>query len=218
MTNVSVQRKDVISLRELNSMFENASMLKEEYFRLRAKAILSTFKTGKRRVEVASLEVTDVRVEGQYLYITFSVVKKRKKNILTTRRTKRFRLESQYAQHILTYLEFLRKHYPQSKYLFPSVRSVFGRGFFIYPNKHLSGRQILNIVKDLNPNAWCHLFRETRGAEIVKHDEKERGEASILTVYRVKRSLDLESEQTAWRYIDRYATETIADEEEIEIV
>lgn len=215
MTNVKVERKDVLSQKEIDVMLAKADKLKPKYFSLRAKALVALGKTGKRRAEVASLELTDLQVEGEWLYITFTVVKKRKKNVLATRRTKRFPLSSEYAQYIMQYLNYMKQNHPECKYLFPSTHSVFGQTIAFYKDKHLSGRQLLRIIKQLNPKAWFHLFRETRGADIVKADERKHGEASILTVYRVKRALDLEREATAWNYINRYATETLETEEEI---
>ena len=214
MTNVKVDRKGILSAQEIDDMLEKTNALKPEYFRLRAKAIVGLFKTGKRRAEVAGLEQTDLRVEGGFLYITFTVVKKRKKETLVTRRTKRFRLTDRFAQCIVEYWSFMQQNCPKCKYLFPSVRSVFGEALAISQSRHLSGRQILRIIKQLNPNAWCHLFRETRGAEVVRADEKRLGEASLITVYRVKHALDLKREATAWNYINRYATETIETEKE----
>lgn len=213
MTNAKVERKDVLSEQEIETMIQRADKLKPEYFRLRAKALVAIFRSGKRRAEVATLEKSDLRVEGQFLYITFTTVKKRKKKVLATRRTKRFPLESHFAQFILEYSSWMQKHHPECRYLFPSITSVFGVGLAFNKERHLSGRQILRIIKQLNPKAWCHLFRETRGAEVVRADEKRLGEASLLTVYRVKRALDLERETTAWNYINRYATETIETEE-----
>jgi len=210
-----VQRKDVLSTEEIDGMIEKADTLKPECFRLRAKALISLFKTGKRRFEVATLENTDLKVNGKFLYITFTVVKKRKKKVLATRRTKKFPLSSLHAQHIIEHWNHMKKLHPECRYLFPSTTSVFGLGLAFHKDKHLSGRQILRIIKQLNPEAWCHLFRETRGAEVVRSDEKRLGEASIMTVYRVQRALDLERETTAWNYINRYATETIEPEEEI---
>jgi len=215
-TNAKVDRKDVLSTQEIEAMFKKADQLKHEYFRLRAKALVSIFRTGKRRAEVATLEKTDIKTREGFLEITFTVVKKRKKKVLSTRRTKKFRLSSQYAKHILAYLAYLKRRYPKCKFLFPRLQSVFGQAFFLYEDKHLSGRQILRIIKQLDPNAWCHLFRETRGAEIVKGDER-KGRLSIFTAYRVKHALDLERETTAWNYMSRYAEEVIETEEEQEI-
>lgn len=215
MTNAKTQRKDILSDREIGDMLQKADKLKPEYYRLRAKALISLFITGKRREEVATLEIADLEIKDNFLYITFTVVKKRKKKVLATRRPKRFPLENPYAHHIVKYLEWMKQNHPECQYLFPSVNSVFGITLAFYKDKHLSGRQILRTIKQLNPKAWCHLFRETRGAEVVRADERKRGEASLMTVYRVKRALDLERETTAWNYINRYATETIEKEEEI---
>jgi len=162
MTNAKVQRKDVLSLEEINGMLEKANKIKSQYFRLRAKALVGLFKTGKRRQEVATLEVSDLKVEASFVYITFTVVKKRKKKVLASRRTKRFPLNNEYAQYIMEYWNYMKKKYPKAQFLFPSVTSVFGQALAIHDDKHLSGRQILRIIKHLNPKAWCHLFRETR--------------------------------------------------------
>jgi len=59
--------------------------------------------------------------------------------------------------------------------------------FRIYPAKRLQGRQLLNIVKTLDPTLWCHLFRDSLGADIVK---KYKGD--VVSVYEVQRILDLE--------------------------
>jgi len=213
MTNVKVERKDVLSQKEIDNMLKRADKLKPQYFALRAKAIVGLGKTGKRRAEVASLEVSDLKVEEGFLYITFTVVKKRKKNVLATRRTKRFSLGSKYAQYIMEYLEYMKQHHAECKYLFPSTHNIFGVSVSFSKDKHLSGRHLLRIVKQLNPKAWFHLFRETRGAEVVRADERKHGQAGLETIFRVKRALDLEREATAWRYVSRYATETIESEE-----
>lgn len=209
MTNVKVQRKDVYSQQELEEMFSNAAKIVNDYFALRAAALISLFKTGKRRGEVAGLEITDVKEENNYLFVTFRLEKKRRKALVLV--TKRFPLSSRYAQHILRYRNHMTENHPKCKYLFPSIRAVFGMHLAFSDTTHLTGRQVLNIIKGLNQNGWCHLFRETRGAEIVKKDEQTK-QLSIFTVYKVKHGLDLERETTAWHYINRYATEVVGDE------
>ena len=214
MTNPSVDRKDVLSPKEVEMMIDNANNISNDYFRLRAKAIISVFKTGKRRASVSTLEMDDLEVRSHFLYITFTVVKKRKKTVLSRRRKKRFPLGSRYAQYIIEYWEWMQEYHPDCKYLFPSTHNVFGQTISFSKTRHLSGRQILRIVKALNEKAWCHLFRETRGAEIVKRDEAEHGQAGLETVFKVKMGLDLERETTAWNYVRRFMTETIRTEEE----
>ena len=210
MTNVQVQRKDVLSPEEVDASLDRADEL-DPYSRLRAKALLSIFyKTGKRRREVATLELDDLERKDDQLSITFTVVKKRKGHTVTKRRTKLISLDDPFAQHIIDYLEYMTEKHPNCRYLFPSTRSVFGAALHFYENKHISGRQVLRIMKSLNPECWCHLFRETVGAKIVRSDP------TIMAPFRVMRRLDLESHVTAFRYMQRYASDVIESEEKRE--
>ncbi len=115
-------------------------------------------------------------------------------------------LEDRYIQNIIAYRDFLKVHYPENKFLFPSGRDVFGH-YIIIPERHLSGRTLLRIIRQLSKTAWCHLFRETKGAEIARA----RGR-NITTVFEVKDTLDLEKEETAYRYVRRYATQVMPTE------
>ena len=88
---------------------------------------------------------------------------------------------------------------------------VFGENYTIIGDKHLSGRQLLGIIKQLDPECWLHLFRETKGAEIAR-----RLGQTISAVYKVKDTLDLEKEATAYRYVRRYAVQEMDAEIELE--
>jgi len=207
MTNVKVERKDVISDKEFEETVAKADKLDREYFRLRAKALLGLFaRTGKRRQEVGWLEPDDLAVKGDKLSVTFTVVKKRKKSVISKRREKQIPLSDPCAQYIVEYWEWMKKHHPECKYLFPSIRSMFGIDLFFHKDRHLSGRHILRIVKELNPRLWCHLFRETVGAEVVRSDQ------SLIGVFKVMMRLDLEKETTAWNYVRRFAVDVIEHE------
>lgn len=216
MTNVKVDRKSVISLEEIEKMFSQANELKSEYQTLRAKALASIFyKTGKRREEVATLEMSDVVVRSKHLSLTFTVVKKRKKNVSSRRREKAISLQDAFADPIIKYYNNMQENHPKSRYLFPSIKSVFGHTVAFDYNNHLSGRQILRIIKQLDPQSWCHLFRETMGATIVREDP------SIIAPFKVMQRLDLESYQTAFNYMRRYAVDVIAIEkaqEDVDLV
>ena len=122
------------------------------------------------------------------------------------KRTKRISVKDKYAVQILEYLDYLECNYPEAVWLFPSGKAVFG-SYTILPLKHISGRQLLKIVKPLNPLAWLHLFRETKGAEIAKELGRNLG-----AVYEVRDTLDLEKEETAYRYVRRYAVQEIKAE------
>lgn len=205
MTNPKTNRETVISKEELNSMKEVAKEF-SEYESKRALALLSLFSLGKRREEVAQLKVENIIVNPPNLNIIFFVMKKRKDKSLITRREKQIDVESENAKFILSYLDWLKKNQPSCVYLFPSRKSVFGEGFRFYHNKHLSGSQLWRIIKSLSPDVWCHLFRETAGAEVVKED------SSLMGVYKVMLRLDLERETTAWNYVKRYAIDKIKQE------
>jgi integrase len=118
------------------------------------------------------------------------------------KRTKSVDVNDKYAKLILDYLKFLEREYPNAKYVFPSGTEVFGTSYMIFPDQHLSGRQLLRLIKPLNENAWLHLFRETKGAEIAR----DLG-MTITAVTEVKNTLDLENETTAYRYVRRYAVQ-----------
>jgi integrase len=123
------------------------------------------------------------------------------------KRTKSVDVTDKYAQLILEYLDYLNVHYPEAKYVFPSGTELFGTSYMIFPDQHLSGRQLLRLIKPLNENAWLHLFRETKGAEIARAKGR-----TIDAVYEVKETLDLENEETAYRYIRRYAVQEMKAE------
>jgi integrase len=213
MTNVKVQRKDVISDQEVQAELSKADNL-AEFFRLRAKAVIALLETGKRRTEIASLERADVSHDDKSLFVRFTVVKKRKKNVRVLQRTKRFRLSSQWSRFILEYIHYIDEKYPNSKFMFPRIHAIFGQTLIVDENAHCTGQQIWRIVKQLNPNDWPHLHREKRAVKEIRADEAKFGEAKLETVYRVRNVLDLERETTAYNYIRRFEVQRVEEEEE----
>jgi hypothetical protein len=93
----------------------------------------------------------------------------------------------------------MHDNHANAVYLFPSGRCYFGSGYIMEYDKPLSGSQLLRIVKQLNPRAWMHLFRNFVASVIVAED------SSIVGATRVKEELNLERLSTAWAYIERYA-------------
>ena len=115
------------------------------------------------------------------------------------KRTKRVNTRDRYAKMILEYLGYLDERIPKARFLFPSGRAVF-QNYFVNEDKHLSGRQLLRLIKTLNEKMWLHLLRETKGAEI----SRDLG-MSLNAVAAVRDMLDLSSENVAYRYVQRYA-------------
>jgi integrase len=116
-------------------------------------------------------------------------------------------LDDKYAAPIIEYYQYIKNNYQEAKFLFPSGKTVFGETYVIFPDRPLSGSQLLRIIKPLKSDVWLHLFRETKGAEIAKAYGR-----TLNAIYEVKDSLDLENEETAYRYVRRY----VAKKQEVE--
>jgi integrase len=223
---------------EITETLRDADKIENEYFRLRAKAIIALGVIfGKRRVELRLLEMEDIKIEGDYLYLVFTIAKKHKRGfhqylkflrkqgdpqllnkplpeleaewrewtktelgyrVKKDKKPKGTPLSDKYAKIVLEYYEFVREKYPESKFLFPSGKDVFG-SYMIYPDKALSGRQMLAIVSELNPDLWLHLLRKKKGSEVARKYGR-----TLESVFMVKETLDLEREETAYKYIEEF--------------
>lgn len=214
MTNVKNKSKTVITDQEIEIMHQKANTLSTEFFKLRAKATLGFLETGKRRSEIASLEKKDVTTDAIFLYVQFTVVKKRKKNQRTLQRTKKFLKKSRWAIAIQEYLAYLDQKYSTCKFVYPRAHCIFGSIYVIDENKHATGQEIWRIIKTLNPNDWPHQHRERRAVKVIRTAEAKRGQADLNTVYQVRDVLDLERETTAYNYIRRFQTQRVEEDEE----
>lgn len=201
-------RQTVISDREFEEAMNKAERIKDEFFRLRALALLCLLRlTGKRREEVAMLSLDSFKVESGFLNITFILLKKRRGHVLQRQATKTIPLTDPLTKPILDYLEYLNSLEPKPQYFLPRVKSVFGYNVII-SDAHLTGRQVFNIVRSLSKTIWPHLFRETVGSDVIKSDP------SIIGAFKVMRRLDLEDFRTGFNYLRRYAGDVIRREEE----
>jgi integrase len=198
------ERKEVIGDEELIEILDEAKKIPETFYKLRTLAVLSIFRlTGKRRSELARLELSDFKIESRFLHITFTLSKKRKQTVITKRSQKTIPLSDPLTKPILEYLEHLENLNPQPRYFFPRTQRMWGQEFTINVNQHISGRQIFNLVRRISDKVWCHLFRETAASDIVKSDP------SIIGAFKVQRRLDLASVQTGFNYVRRFAADII---------
>jgi hypothetical protein len=242
MTNPSkaYAKRDPISEPELADMLKKTEGIKNEYYRLRVRALISVLKKfGKRRREISTLKLGDIEVKDDYLFATFTIAKKHKKGLFQylkelkkmgdpellnkpypvlvadwqawqeteaghrfkeTTSTKKVSLRDKYAKLILEYLDYVKQKWPTAKFLFPSGRCYFGMTYIADTSEHLSGRQLLRLIKPLNSRVWLHLFRELRGKEI----SEEHGR-TLASVAEVQDYLDLERMETALSYVRRFA-------------
>jgi integrase len=202
-----MERQKVITEEEFEEALYKAEQIPNEFLRLRACAVLCLLRlSGKRRGEIAVLPLENFKVEKGFLNITFILEKKRKGHVLQKLSTKSISLTHPLVRPILQYLEYLNNMKPKPKYFLPQAKSVFGY-IVIIPDKHISGRQVFNIVRECSETFWPHLFRETVASDIIKEDD------SIIAAFKVQRRLDLEDFRTGFRYLKRFATDIIAEEE-----
>jgi hypothetical protein len=111
------------------------------------------------------------------------------------------------TQNLLKYLDYLCSLNPIPKFWLPSGKNFFGN-YIIIPDKHLSGREVFNIVRDTSETFWPHLFRETVASDIVRQDN------SIIAAFKVQERLDLEDMRTGFNYLKRFAADIINRETE----
>lgn len=214
MTNVKVERLDVLTDKEVIEELEQANRIKDVYRRLRARATISLLETGKRAEELASLRKDSLTIEPPFLYVRFVIEKKRKKSVTQLTRTKKFSLEGTHAKNIIEYLKFLELKLPYGVWLFPRGHNLFGGAYRFNFDKHITRHLIWRIVKALNKNDWAHQHRERLAVRIIKEEEAKNKNVSIETVYKVRAALDLEREDTAYRYIRRHETQLVREIDE----
>jgi hypothetical protein len=231
-------RETVIDDNELGKALGQANMIDNEYFRLRAVAVLSLLRlSGKRRTEIAWIPLENFKVENDLLTVTFTLEKKKRKHkkcpacstknsalsvfckkcglqisevpvTFTSKQAKSvkaFQLSDSLTQNLLKYLDYLTSLNPIPKFWLPSGKSVFGN-YFIIPDRHLSDREVFNIVRDTSETLWPHLFRETVASDIVKQDN------SIIAAFKVQKRLDLEDMRTGFNYLQRFAKDIVKRE------
>jgi integrase len=75
----SYRERPILSDIDVRAMIRKADAFKNVYFRYRAKALVGLLKKfGKRRQEIVTLHISDIEVKEGFLYVTFTLVKKRK--------------------------------------------------------------------------------------------------------------------------------------------
>jgi site-specific recombinase XerD len=74
-------RETVIDDNELGRALDKAKSIDNEYFRLRALAVLSLLRlSGKRRTEISWIPLDNFKVENDLLNVTFALEKKKRKH------------------------------------------------------------------------------------------------------------------------------------------
>ena len=192
-------RTSVITDEELAEALGNAEKIEDTYFRLRSKAVISLIRlSGKRRGEIAMIPLNNFKVNSPYLEVSFILEKKRKTLPLAKISTKRYLLTDPLVSNILEYLAFLEAMNPKPQFWLPSGKVVYGY-YHIYPDRHVDGRTVFNIMRDCSQKIWPHLGRETAASDVVQTDD------SINGVFTIQQTLDLSDFRTAFNYIRRFS-------------
>ena len=109
-------------------------------------------------------------------------------------------LNDKYTHYVTDYLSYLDDKHRDSEYVFPSVINCFSTSYIVDPHRAMSGRQLLRILKELNPRCWTHLFRNSKASEIARLHGR-----TLDCVQKIQDSLDLETPPTAMIYVKRHA-------------
>ena len=189
---------ETMSQGEIESILRSLSSM--EYMGLRGKAwqclvaILWLF--GKRISEIVCLRTTDLSIRNEYLAITFSILKKRKRRKDGTpnltpppRRTKRITLENPYTQYVVDYWESIKD---REMFMFPRKETRTGH---IYP------KYVWDVIQklDLPQPVWTHLFRHSLATAMAE---------DRATAYELKTWFDWEKITTADEYVSSVGLST----------
>lgn len=188
MPKIKAKRGDILRKPEIDDMLEKAHSL---YNGKRLQCIIAlAWMFGKRINEILRLKREGIWVEGDYLYVRFLVSKKKERHQTAVPKPflKRIRLEHPYTSYVLGYLEFLEKKKIKKGYIFPSygkdrtfrvkwkdketgeIKKVYE---YQKEGGYLSDARVKQQLKQINPDAWWHLFRESLATYMAEHGATE---------------------------------------------
>jgi integrase len=233
------ERKTVVTDLEFQEMLKTAETMQDKYMRLRAKAVLCILRlTGKRRGEVAALEFNDVKVENNFLHISFVLEKKRKRFKICPACETRNMSKALFCAKCGFNLENVAKQRkgrpttstksiplsdpltgPIIEYMDylktrePSVK-------FLFPSaRNVFGHYVILPNKHLNGR---HIFNIVRGLTTncwphlfreTAGSEIVKNDPTLIGIFKVMQRLDLEDYRTGFNYLKRYAGDVIQREQ-----
>jgi len=130
---------------------------------------------GKRINEILRLKREDIWIDDRFLYVRFTVSKKRHRREAPIPETylKKIRLDHPYVPYILRWVERIREGYifpswsrakkvkVRTKYENREGKTVTGEYEYVIEGGHLTRQRVYQLLKKINPDAWLHLFRES---------------------------------------------------------
>ena len=202
---IKVERDDILREDEVNEMLEKAEELYKGKMIQCLIALLWLF--GKRISETIRLRRKDIWVDDNYLYVRFRVLKKksRKAKPKLESRIKKITLKNPYVVYVLQYIKSIKN---PNAYVFPgntrpkivTVKRKLPNGTiktYQYEYKeggHISREYAYRLLKELNPDVWCHLFRESVATLWAEHGATEE---------KLMHWFDWDRADTAHKYVKR---------------
>jgi ribosomal protein L40E len=234
-----VRRKTVISADEFESMLKNANLIKDEFFRLRALAVLCLLRlTGKRREEIAKVQLDFVTLENGFLTITFELEKKKRRkkicddcgavnskassfckkcgsNIskIEPRSNKKPDLSTKSIPLTDPLTQPISKYVNYLRNETMDPKFLFPRGKIIFGNYFLLQKQHLTGRQIFN---IVRSISETIWPHLFREtvgSDVIKADPTIIGAFKVMNRLDLDNYETGFHYLKRYASDIIQREE-----
>ncbi|MGD0645870.1 MAG: hypothetical protein ABSA75_13270 [Candidatus Bathyarchaeia archaeon] len=231
-------RETVIEDAELGKALDQVNAIDDEYFRLRALAVLSLLRlSGKRRTEIAWIPLENFKLENDLLTVTFTLEKKKRKHKKCPAcSTKNSSLSTfckkcglQISEVHLTFTSKQAKSVKAFPLSYPLTQNLLKYMEYLASLNQIpkfwlpSGRSVFGhyfIIPDqhLSDREVFNIVRNTSETlwphlfrETVASDIV-RQDNSIIAAFKVQKRLDLEDMRTGFNYLQRFAIDVIMHE------
>jgi len=180
MPKVKIDRTDILRKPEVDAMLENA---RNVYMGERLQCIIAlAWIFGKRIREILRLKREDVWTDDKFLYVRFTVSKKRGKarQPVHSMYVKKIRLDHPYVPYVLNWVNRIKEGYIFPSYTKPRKVRVKARWKgkdgevkekwyeYEWEGGHLSDARARQLIKQVNPQAWWHFFRESLATQMAE--------------------------------------------------
>ena len=197
----SLRREEILSEAEVEEMIRKADFLFPEKANMIKCLIALLWLFGKRISEVLRLKRKDLWFDEHFLYVRFTVLKKKGEY----KAVKKITLKNKFTKHVLEYVRLIEE--PEA-WLFPGfstnktvkVKMRLKDGtvkvyeYYRAEKGVMSRQQAFRILKKLNPTVWFHLFRSSVATRFAYEG---------ATPYELQSWFDWEKLETANKYVRR---------------
>ncbi|MGA2308040.1 MAG: zinc ribbon domain-containing protein [Candidatus Bathyarchaeia archaeon] len=229
------RRETVIGDTELSKALEQANAIDNEYFRLRALAVLSLLRlSGKRRTEISWVQLENFKAENDLLTVTFTLEKKKRKhkkcpncntkNSSTASFCKNCGSDTSRIPVAFTSKQAKAlKAFPLTDPLTQNILKYLSYlhslkpfpKFWLPSGKNVFGNYIIIPNQHLSDREVFNIVRDSSETiwphlfrETVASDIVKQ-DNSIIAAFKVQKRLDLEDMRTGFNYMQRFAKDII---------